>query len=75
LSILKCILESSVRLLDPKSSSKPTHEEIALHAYNLWIDEGCPRGRDQEYWLRAEEELMSELQDWRRRRDATPSYQ
>ena len=35
----------------------PTHEEIALHALQLWHDRGCPDGRDTEIWLEAERQL------------------
>jgi hypothetical protein len=33
------------------------HERIAMAAYHLWLQEGCPHGRDQEHWYRAEEQL------------------
>ncbi len=37
----------------------PTHEEIAHHAYFLWLKEGgCP-GRDLEHWLQAEAQLIA----------------
>jgi hypothetical protein len=35
----------------------PTHEEIARAAYFIWQREGCPHGRDKEYWHRADEQL------------------
>lgn len=34
-----------------------TYEEIAQRAYEIWTREGRPEGKDQEHWLRAEEEL------------------
>jgi len=37
----------------------PTHEEIALHAFFAWEKDGCPQGRDQEYWLAAEAALRA----------------
>lgn len=40
---------------------KPTENEIATVAYQLWIDSGCPIGRDQEHWFRAEAMLLSAL--------------
>jgi hypothetical protein len=40
-------------------SSSPTDEEIALAAYRIWLQEGCPHGQDREHWLRAREQLIS----------------
>jgi hypothetical protein len=36
---------------------EPTHEEIALTAYYIWEDRGCPEGDGAEFWLEAEERL------------------
>lgn len=35
-------------------------ERIRQHAYELWQQDGCPEGRDQEYWYRAEAALTRE---------------
>lgn len=32
-------------------------ERIRERAHAIWIEEGCPEGRDQEHWLRAEQEV------------------
>jgi len=45
-------------MLDP-DSPLPTDEEIALGAYRIWLQEGCPHGRDEEHWLRAREQLIA----------------
>ncbi len=46
--------------------AKPNQdEEIRQIAYHLWLDEGCPHGRHQEHWLKAEE-------IWRQRQEANP---
>src|SRR5690349_734811 len=37
----------------------PTHDEIAAHAYQIYLREGCVEGRDMEHWLQAEAELRS----------------
>ena len=37
----------------------PTEDEIAVRAYELFLQEGAANGRDMEHWLRAEEELKS----------------
>jgi hypothetical protein len=39
----------------------PTESEIAIVAYQLWLDNGCPIGSDQEYWFRAEAMLKDAL--------------
>jgi hypothetical protein len=40
-----------------KAKALPTHEEIALRAYHIFIERGCTPGNEQEDWLRAEQEL------------------
>jgi hypothetical protein len=30
---------------------------VARAAYFLWLQAGCPNGRDLEFWLRAEQEI------------------
>jgi len=37
----------------------PTEIEIAAVAYQLWQDNGCPTGSDQEDWFRAEAMLKN----------------
>ena len=39
----------------------PTESEIAVVAYQLWLDNGCPVGSDQEDWFRAEAMLKNAL--------------
>ena len=36
------------------------HEEIALRAYRLWEQHGCPIGSPEENWFRAAEEIRGE---------------
>lgn len=33
----------------------PTESEMAIVAYQLWLERGCPIGSDQEDWFRAED--------------------
>jgi hypothetical protein len=40
-------------------SSPIQHEEIAQLAYLNWQRDGRPLGRDQEYWLEAEQQLKA----------------
>jgi hypothetical protein len=38
-----------------EAMAKPNRdEEIRLIAYKLWLNEGCPDGRQSEHWLKAE---------------------
>jgi len=36
----------------------PTHEEIELRAYQIYVECGCPDGQDVEHWLQAERQLV-----------------
>jgi len=38
----------------------PTHEAIAVRAYELYAASGSPHGRDVEFWLEAERQLKGE---------------
>lgn len=40
----------------------PTHEEIALRAYQIHLEHGGAHGKDMEDWLQAERELREEMQ-------------
>lgn len=40
--------------------NKPTYDEIARHARELWQDRGCPAGCDLEIWLEAERQLSGD---------------
>jgi hypothetical protein len=35
----------------------PTEEEIRIRAYDIWVENGRPHGRDEEFWSQAEREL------------------
>jgi len=43
----------------PKSTggNGPSHEQIAVRAYELWEHQGRPHGVDLEHWLEAERQL------------------
>jgi hypothetical protein len=36
---------------------RPSHEAIALRAYECWLERGCPDGSPEVDWLRAEQEV------------------
>jgi len=38
---------------------RPTYEQIAQRAHQLWIERGRTHGRHEEDWFRAEQELMA----------------
>jgi hypothetical protein len=37
---------------------KLSHDAIAQRAYEIWIEEGQPHGRDRIHWERARDELL-----------------
>ena len=37
-------------------------EQIWQRAYQIWLDEGCPHGRDRIHWLHAVAEFREQLQ-------------
>jgi hypothetical protein len=41
------------------TNTTPTHDEIAAQAYQIYLREGCPEGRDLDHWLQAEIELRN----------------
>jgi hypothetical protein len=43
-----------------KQAMQPDEEDIRTRAYDLWREAGEPEGRDEEYWLLAEQELRNE---------------
>ncbi|HYG23452.1 MAG TPA: DUF2934 domain-containing protein [Verrucomicrobiae bacterium] len=40
----------------------PTQEEISARAYQIFVERGCPEGRDLEHWLEAEAQLNASTQ-------------
>jgi hypothetical protein len=41
----------------------PPHDDIAVAAYFLWQQEGCPHGRDREHWHKALARLRAAMAD------------
>jgi len=39
--------------------AEPTKEQVIHRAYELWEEAGKPDGRDQEFYLQAEQELRN----------------
>ncbi len=42
----------------PDTRTLPFEDEISRQAHNLWVNYGCPRGRDVAIWLEAERQLI-----------------
>jgi len=52
----KSILPSTKK--SPSAQSVPTHEEIALRAYEIYLERGATSGDALGDWTRAERELL-----------------
>jgi len=62
-------MPQKARIADPKTSGRtvkpsssdtraaPPPDAIALRAYEIWRESGCPDGKHDEHWLQAEREL------------------
>lgn len=44
---------------EDKQGNVSDHEKIALRAYFLWLERGCPCGSPHVDWFRAERELLA----------------
>jgi Protein of unknown function (DUF2934) len=60
---------------DPSSldapGEHPTHEEIAIRAYEIYEAAGRTEGHDGDHWLEAEKELKAKYSDAAHRTKAT----
>jgi hypothetical protein len=41
-----------------RAAARPTYEQIAARAYQIYLERGCQTGHDVDDWLQAEYELM-----------------
>jgi hypothetical protein len=41
----------------PVETPAPGAESVAVRAYELWLERGCPDGTPEQDWYRAEQEL------------------
>jgi hypothetical protein len=39
--------------------AKPSHDEVARKAYDIYLKEGCPQNRDIQHWLEAETQMSA----------------
>ena len=42
-------------------SVRDYEQTVRVLAYQKWLDEGCPHGRDVEHWVEAEAEVRSQV--------------
>ena len=57
------------RMLDishpgPVAAALLTHEDIAGHAHEIYVEKGCRQGQSEQDWLQAEQELKNQ-RNWR----------
>lgn len=58
----KIIMAREISTSNQMKNSKPTQEEISARAYQIFVERGCPEGRDLEHWLEAEAQLRGGMQ-------------
>jgi len=49
---------------EPVAAALLTHEDVARHAYEIYVEKGCQQGQSEQNWLQAEQELKNQ-QTWR----------
>jgi hypothetical protein len=45
----------------PSRREHISEDAVRVRAHDLWEQHGCPAGRDEEFWLRAERELIEQM--------------
>ena len=51
-------VEELTQRLKERSAERRADEEVKARARELWEHNGCPAGRDLEFWLQAEAEII-----------------
>ncbi|HEY2455797.1 MAG TPA: DUF2934 domain-containing protein [Candidatus Acidoferrum sp.] len=63
---------SSPKVRKPRATKKhPSHEDIALRAYHIYLERHGAPGNPHEDWTRAERELMEQPKKARRKATVT----
>ena len=44
-----------------KTAPKPTREQVAQRAHDIWVKNGRKHGQDEQNWLEAERQLKAEM--------------
>ncbi len=52
--------QNEVEIEPSEADSLPSHDQIAVKAFELWQARGCPDGSAEQDWLQAEAELQEE---------------
>ena len=55
----KAVVVESAPASNMKLDRTATTDEVALRAYHIWMERGCPQGTSTEDWLSAETELLT----------------
>jgi hypothetical protein len=58
----KRIMAREMPDMNPERNNGPVHDEISARAYQIFLERGCPEGRDLEHWLEAEAQLNAAVQ-------------
>jgi hypothetical protein len=56
---LRAWVEELRQRLKERSAARRADEEVKARARELWEQNGCPAGRDLEFWLQAESEIKT----------------
>ena len=54
---LRAWIDDLKQKLRQRREARRTKQEITLRAHEIWQQNGCPSGRDLEFWLQAESEI------------------
>ena len=57
---LRAWIEDLKQKLRQRLEARRVKQEITVRAREIWERNGCPSGRDLEFWLQAESELSEE---------------
>jgi hypothetical protein len=56
---------------EPVVAAMLTHEDIAKHAHEIYVERGCQQGHNEQDWLQAEQELKNQHNWLQAGRDVT----
>ena len=48
-------------MIENEMSGDTLLDQVRRRAYDIWLSEGCPHGRDRIHWIRAEAEFREKL--------------
>lgn len=51
---------TTIRRTEVNAMTQPTEQEIKKRAYEIWERHGRPKGKEDEFWQQAEQELRNE---------------